>query len=61
MWEYPYEYWVCPMLLVGELDFLWTAVISLLRVCRQPSPWWVVAVDKARAVQDVRYDFLSTQ
>ena len=49
------------MLLVGELDFLWTSVISLLRVCWQPSPWWVVAVDKARAVQDVRYDFLSTQ
>ena len=50
------------MLLVGELDFLRTSVISLLRVCWQPSLWWVVAVDKeARAVQDVRYDFLSTQ
>lgn len=61
MWEYPYEYWVCPMLLVGRAGFSVDGSHIFAQGMPAAITWWVVAVDKARAVRDVRYDFLSTQ
>ena len=38
MWKCTYTVCVCPVALVGELDFMWTQVMSFLRVCWQMSP-----------------------
>lgn len=41
----PYTECLFPLPWVGELDLMWTQVISFLRVCCQLSPWWEVGLE----------------
>lgn len=39
LWEQPYVDSTCSVPLIGELNLMWTQVISFFRVCWQLSPW----------------------